>query len=154
MRNCDWVFSLQADEILHEDSYDVLRGIVDSDSKYNEYQFTRFNLWGSPYQYLDHPKNGQPCSTIVTRLVKSDKIYGAHGDAESIGSLKPITNTASIPHLRIYHMGFVRDPYIHPTKIKTMQEDVFVMDSDKKLKGMDKFNPWAWHDVFDTTPIH
>jgi glycosyltransferase involved in cell wall biosynthesis len=155
IKACDYVFSLQADEILHEDSYDVLREIVEAgSSKYNEYQFLRFNMWGSPYTYLENPKNGNPCSVVVTRLIKTDGDWiGAYGDAESLGCKEPCTNHKSVPHLRIYHVGFIRDPYIHPGKIKHMQEQVFGMDSDKRLQGMVKFNPWAWHSPFDTEVI-
>jgi len=50
-------------------------------------------------------------------------------------------------------MGFVRDKKVHPQKIKHMQEEVFKMDSDKKLVGMEVFNSFAWHDVDDLDNI-
>jgi hypothetical protein len=50
-------------------------------------------------------------------------------------------------------MGFVRDKKVHPAKIKHMQEEVFKMDSDKKLVGMEEFNAFAWHDVDDLEMI-
>lgn len=153
-QGCTHVFSLQADEILHESCYDLVKELVKSDSgKYVNYHCTRFNLWGSPHTYLSNPENGDPCSPIVCRLAKLPAV--AYGDAESIGSgCGGETNTKAIEHIRIYHMGFVRDPMIHPAKIKHMQENVFGMDSDKKLEGMTKFNPWAWHSPKDTEFIH
>jgi hypothetical protein len=147
-RGCTHVFSLQADEILHEDCYELVRALVDADENYN-YHCQRLNMWGGPNRHLVNPKNGQPCSTVVCRLAKLPAM--AYGDAESIMSIEEYpVNEKSVPYIRIYHMGFIRDPYIHPGKIKNMQEKVFNMDSDPKLIGMDKFEPWKWHDINDT----
>ncbi len=154
--NISHVFVLQADEIVHEDCYEIIRGICDEKADYSMYMCARINLWGTPIQYLDYPANGQPCSTQIVRLAKMKDTPYAYGDAESISVMNNIDklNLKATGHIRIYHAGFIRDPFIHPGKIKNMQEEVFNMESDKKLEGMQKFNPWKWHGVFDLEIIH
>jgi hypothetical protein len=145
---CDWVFNLQADEIIHEDSFDnIYNAMLDNrnDSYIDGFFSVRLNLWSSPHYYLSDPKNGQPCSTEVIRLTKAH--CRAVGDAESLSA--QCVDFAGL----IYHMGFVRDKKVHPAKIKHMQEEVFKMDSDKKLVGMEEFNAFAWHDVDDLEMI-
>lgn len=139
---CDWVFNLQADEIVHEDSFEsIYEAILSAKENVTGYFSERLNLWHSPYHFLNEPKNGQPCSTRIIRLARA--FCRAVYDAESLDAY--CEDFAGL----VYHMGFVRDKKVHPQKIKHMQEEVFKMDSDKKLVGMEVFNSFAWHDVDD-----
>lgn len=142
----EYVFSLQADEIVHESSYWAIRSAVDAG--YEAYLVGRANLWGSPYTYLSVPENRQPCSTHVIRLAKSK--YEAYDDAESIAAPAISDYTDAI---RIYHMGFVRKREVMVSKIRHMQADVFQVTPDAKLEGMDVFNPWAWFGKTDVQLI-
>lgn len=135
----DYVFNLQADEVVHERSYNRIREAIESDSE--GVLVGRVNLWGSPYTYLNVPQNRQPCSTVVCRLAKSN--YRAYDDAESINA-QAIPNF--IDQITIYHMGFVRDRNVMVNKIRHMQADVFQITPDAKLEGMEVFDPWVWFD--------
>lgn len=142
----EYVFSLQADEIVHESCYWAIRDAVDSG--FEAFLVGRVNLWGNPYTYLRVPENRQPCSTHVIRLAKSK--YEAYDDAESLAA-PAIANYSD--HIRMYHMGFVRKREVMVDKIKHMQADVFQVTPDAKLQGMDVFNPWAWFDKTDVALI-
>lgn len=133
----EYVFSLQADEILHEKSYAAVRKAVEEGEE--AYAVSRINLWGSPFHKLIVPQEKKPCSTTIVRLAKSS--YRAYDDAESLNSRASLKFHDEI---RIYHMGFVRKREVMVNKIKHMQEKVFGMDSDPKLKGMVIFDPWKW----------
>jgi len=80
---CDWVFNLQADEIVHEDSFQsIYEAILSANKDVTGYLSQRLNLWHSPYYFLNGPKNGQPCSTEVIRLARA--FCRAVDDAESL----------------------------------------------------------------------
>jgi hypothetical protein len=142
----DYQFLLQADEIVHEDSYQWIRRAMESDAE--GVLCSRFNLWGSPYTKLVVPGNRMPCSPQVIRLTKTG--YNTYGDGENIGA-QAINNF--VEQIRIYHMGFVRKREVMKGKIINMQRDVFEITPDSKLDGMDIFNPWAWFDLADVAPI-
>ncbi len=80
-----------------------------------------------------------PCSPQVIRLAKTK--YRSYGDAESIDA-QCVMNFVN--DIRIYHMGFIRDRKIMKAKVINMQESVFGIDHDKKLDGIDYFEPERW----------
>lgn len=135
----EWQFNLQADEIVHESSYQWIRLAVGSCAS-SAYMCSRINLWASPYLQLNVPQERKPCSTEIVRLATTN--YRSYGDAESLQVDK--VSTEYLPHIRIYHMGFVRKREIHPAKIRHMQGEVFKVGIDSKLNGMEIFDPYAW----------
>ena len=141
----DWNFYLQADEILHENSFPLIREYIKRDIP--AYLVTRFNLWGSPYTMLNVPQERKPCSSEVIRLAKTQ--YRCVGDAESLGV--PYCEAALDVH--IYHMGFVRNSVKHLEKIRHIQDEVFLIDHDKRIDGMEKFDPWVFFSPEDVIPI-
>lgn len=139
----DYNFYLQCDEILHESSFPFIRQAIEEGQE--GFMVTRFNLWSSPYKMLNVAQNRKPCSTEVLRLAKSN--YRCVDDAESIGipNWTQIVSFKYLPEIRIYHMGFVRDKYKHLTKIKHMQEEVFLWEVDKRIHdNKDGFDCWKW----------
>ena len=139
----EYVISIQADEVLHEDSYKYILEAVRSGG--DAFMVSRINLWGSPYTKLVVPHHRKPCSTEVIRIAKSK--YRAHDDAESIGV--DFVDFGFLDKIQIYHMGFVRNRDVMVEKIRHMQADVFCVEPDKKLEGMVVFDPWVWFDKSD-----
>lgn len=144
----EWNWYQQADEILHEDCYLVLREAINSGTA-NGYTSFRINLWASPYKMLNVKGNRNPCSTKVVRLAKSN--YMTYGDAESIGCDN--VSDEYTAYIRLYHMGFVRNREVHADKIRNMQANIFQVDPDKKLEGMTTFDPYKWFTEDDLLPI-
>lgn len=143
------VFYLQADEILHERSFQYVRQAIEVD--HPAFMVTRFNLWGSPITMLNVIQERKPCSTEVIRLAKTSA--RCVGDAESLGNVQycvdPFLNS-----IRIYHMGFVRNPIKHLEKIRHIQDEVFLIDHDKRIDSMpDGFDPWVMFSKEDVIPI-
>lgn len=145
----EYVFQLQADEILHQKSYPEIRKAIETGAE--GYMCTRVNLWQSPYLQLDVPQERKPCSTSIIRLAKT--CYRSVDDAENIGV--PMVEIYFEPNIRIYHMGFVRKREIMPNKIRHIQQQVFGMEhADSKLEGMEIFDPTKWFDPkTDLKPI-
>jgi hypothetical protein len=140
MLSSDYVLYLQADEVLHENCFDAVRDAITHD--HESIMCTRYNLWASPYMMLDVEQSRKPCSTEVIRLAKTK--YRCVGDAESLGGMTQC-EIGYLPHIRIYHNGFVRDKHKHIDKIIHMQRDVFQMDYDKRVHDCeDGFDPWKF----------
>jgi hypothetical protein len=143
----EWQINLQADEIIHEKSYDAIRKAIEEDNE--SYMSKRINLWKSPYLQLNVSQDRLPCSENIIRLAKTK--YKSVGDAESIG-----VNSVSFDYLndiRIYHMGFVRKRDIMKYKVIHIQEEIFGVGHDKKLDGIDYFEPDRWFTKEDLKPI-
>lgn len=138
----EWVLNIQADEIISESANPHIWSAINSNSN-EAFMLRRINLWGSSETHLENPPNGLPCSNYVIRLAKSN--YRCVGDGESINAM--VDDSFLVGD--IFHMGFVRDRAIMVDKVFNMQRNVFQVDPDKKLEGMKKFNPWAWHSCID-----
>ena len=144
---CDYILSVQADEVLHENSYDAIRKAMDTGA--DSFMVSRINLWGGPYTRLDVPQNRKPCSTEIIRLAKSH--CRAYDDAESL--MCNLVDFRFLYEIKIYHAGFVRKREVMVEKIRHIQQDIFGMTPDPKLNGMEVFDPWAWFDKDDVKLI-
>jgi glycosyltransferase involved in cell wall biosynthesis len=142
----EYSFNLQADEIIHEDSYEWIHKAINDNKE--GYLCTRINLWGTPYHEVNVPYNRMPCSPQIVRLAKT--YCRSVGDAESVAAQ---FNTEYVDKIRIYHMGFVRHKREMVKKCNHIQKEVFLIEPDEKLKGMEVFEPEKWFAPEDLKPI-
>ncbi len=144
----EWNYYQQADEVTHEKSYPFIREAINSGNA-EGYNVHRINLWASPFKMLNVKGNRNPCSTIITRLAKTK--YFTYGDAESI--LCDNVSDHYLNNIRMYHFGFVRKKEVHCEKIRNMQTNIFNVEVDKKLDGMNIFDPYKWFNEEELIPI-
>lgn len=114
-----WHFMLQADEVLHEVSYPMIRKAVRADGwNKTAFKVRRFNLWGTPDRYIRLDSLHKPCSDEPTRLGRQD--VPAIGDGESlIENRGPALDLLN--HVTIFHYGFVRHGHALIDKVIEMQ---------------------------------
>jgi len=146
----NYVFYCQADEVVHPDSYEIIKQAINSNDE--AYMIKRVNLWGSPNTMLNVIQSRLPCSNYIIRLAKVN--YRTVGDAESLGV--PSCNTEYADKIKIIHYGFVRDRKIMKERSINMQDNVFNMgkdNHDKKLDMADEFVPELWFSENDLIPI-
>lgn len=144
----DYHFNLQADEIIHEDSFPHIRKAMETGA--DGFLTRRHNLWMDPYHQLNVVQSRKPCSTEIIRLAKPSHL--SVGDGESL-ECAPY-NLDFLDKIEIFHMGYVRDPHIMKKKVIHMQEEVFQMGQhDKKLDLSDKFEPMDYFNETDIIPI-
>jgi hypothetical protein len=143
----DYVFLLQADEIVHEDSFPWIRQAMEDNLE--SYLCHRINLWGNPDHYLDVPQERKPCSDVVLRLAKKGAL--SYGDGESLEALP--TYDKYVEKIKILHYGFVRNRKVMVDKIINMQANVFEITPDSKLDGMILFDPFVWFSKEDLKPL-
>lgn len=139
----DYVFLLQGDEVVHEDSFPWIRQAMEDGLE--SYLCHRMNMWGSPDHYLDVPQERKPCSDVVLRLAKRGAM--SYGDGESLQCYP--TYDKYVEQIKIMHYGFVRSRRVMVDKIINMQQNVFEITPDAKLNGMTLFNPFAWFSKHD-----
>jgi hypothetical protein len=143
----DYQLLVQADEVMHPDSYLAIREAIETDG--DGFLCERVNLWGSPNTRLVVPQQRQPCSTFVNRLTKRG--FLCYDDGENIGSP---TTLEFANRIKIIHYGFVRKKEVMKAKIINMQEGVFAMGHhDPKLDGSDIFDSTLWFSGDDLAPI-
>lgn len=145
----EFIFSCQADEVLHQDSYDAVRRAIFNN--YDGYLVKRLNLWGTPATMLNVEHSRKPCSDIILRLGKSN--CRAYDDAESLACNGQVTDLF-VNDIVIWHYGFVRSAKVHADKIRHMQGEVFLTTPDAKLEGMNgTFDPERWFSKDDLIPV-
>lgn len=135
----EYTLYVQADEVVKESCAPFIRQAIETGEE--AFMISRINCWQSAYSMLNVSQNRKPCSTEVIRLAKTK--YRCVDDAESIGV--PEVSLKFVPDIRIYHVGFVRDKHKHLTKIRHMQEKVFLWEVDKRIHdNTNGFDCWKW----------
>lgn len=144
----DYHINLQADECIHEDSFPFIRQAMETGAE--GFLTRRHNLWRDPYHQLNVVQSRKPCSTEIIRLAKPT--HRSVGDAESL-ECQPFS-LEFLDKIEIYHMGFVRNPFIMKKKVIAMQEEVFQMGQhDKKLDLAENFQPMDYFNEDDLIQI-
>ena len=121
----DYIFLLQADEVLHEDSVHYLRAAAEDGME--AYVMNRYNLFKDPYHMLNVDQDRKPCSTEVVRLARSYR--RSYGDGEHL-QCATVSVYKQLNAIEIFHLGFVRDQVKMVPKVKHMLTEVFKMDMD------------------------
>jgi len=142
----DYNINLQADEVIHENSFLAIREAINTAGE--AFYCTRKNLWKDCNHVLDVPQERKPCSTEIIRLAKSN--YRSVGDGES---LEAPASTDFLKEIVFFHYGFVRKKEVMIGKIKNMQTNIFEIPYDKKMDGMEVFDWSAWFSEEDLKPI-
>lgn len=118
--NADWHFTLQADEVLHEDEFPAIRAAV-SQGLWDSVMSRRINFFGDLNHFIryDAPDAAKPVSDVVFRLAKAK--YNSHMDAETM-KIDPATSTGEyLDRIRLFHYGFVRDNFKQVDRVLSMQ---------------------------------
>ncbi len=146
----DWHFMIQADEVLHQDSYNLIKNAIESNES-DLYSINRINLWGDSQHYIGSkiPPNKHPCNSFPARLGKLNlKVIG---DAESLKGNECIAKK----DIKLFHYGLLRNnlvdkildmqtwffgnPNLDPRVLKMKQDDgIWKAYSIHPLETLDK----------------
>jgi hypothetical protein len=103
-----WHFMLQADEVIHESSFEFIRYLINN-SHFDSFVVRRLNIWGGFARYVNPNSPKRPVGDYITRLAKTH--VPAVGDAENLERIKNKDDRTTADMINIFHYGFVRDPY-------------------------------------------
>lgn len=111
-----WGIYLQADEVLHEDDYELLKRDIEEANRTgcDVVSFRYLHFWQT-HHHLAIAKNWYPQEIRAIKL-KSD--VRSYGDAQSFQGHTKIYYTEA----RIYHYGHVRDQNIYKKKMEDMSK--------------------------------
>lgn len=139
----DWHFMLQADEVIHESSFDVIRRLInDPNQKHSTFGVRRFNLFGDFNHYIGLHSAHKPCNDAPVRLGRID--IPAMGDAESLDMVA--SSWAHVTEILTFHYGLVRRSAALVDKSIDMQ--TWFHDADavdwriKEMKASGVFDPF------------
>jgi hypothetical protein len=111
-----WGLYLQADEVLHEDDYEILKRDIEEANRTgcDVVSFRYLHFWQNHHQ-LAIAKNWYPQEIRAVKL-KSNVV--SYGDAQSFSS----HNKTFFTEARIYHYGHVRDQNVYKKKMEDMSK--------------------------------
>jgi hypothetical protein len=135
----DYIFYLQADEIIHERSFENIRAAIETGE--NGFVVARYNLWKDPFHMLNVPQERKPCSTEVIRLAKQG--YFCFSDAEHL-AVDEVKLYKTLDAIEIFHVGYIRNGKKHLVKIRHIQVEVFRTEMDKRAEDCEEFLPERW----------
>jgi glycosyltransferase involved in cell wall biosynthesis len=139
----EWYVNLQADEIIHEDSFKTIRRAIESGMG-QTYECSRLNFWGGFNLVFPVNYPNAPCSSKIIRIGRT--FIDSLTDAESLES-RGLCSTFS-NQIKFFHYGFVRDKVISLDKIIDMTgwfgfgADQRVIDQKEKYG---EFKPFEFH---------
>lgn len=138
----DWHFMLQADEVIHESSFEHIRAAV-QDERFQSYMVRRLNLFGDLNHCLRFDIPVKPCSDEVIRLATIENV--ACSDAESLQVDPKHLSGELLDKITIFHYGFVRDDAAMLRKCRNMQSWFNGEKShvDPRLEGMTDVLDWT-----------
>ena len=139
--NTDWHFMLQADEVIHESSFEHIRAAVQQD-KFHSGMVRRVNLFGDLNHCFRYDIPSKPCSDEIIRLATIQN--KAFSDAESLRVDPRFLTRDTLDKITIFHYGFVRDDAAMLRKCRNMQSWFNGADSqvDPRLDGMSDVFDW------------
>jgi len=146
----DWHIMLQADEVIHEDSFPMIRQLVNANQNRN-YAVRRLNLFGDVDHHIRFDLDQKPCSDQPIRLAM--RHVQAMGDAESLdwGHY----NGSHINDILIYHYGYVRHDKMNIDKAVDMQGWFNGANSsvDGRILEMQKTGIWEPYKLMDESKV-
>lgn len=133
---CDYIFHLDADEVLHEESYDEVRRIKERGiSPRFSLIVERLNFW------LDHRhtiQEGICLGKYVIRVCPQDMFLASDG-FDSRGTEVPQISRKST--IRIMHYGFIREPAKFFVKERLLQQ-MYFGTYDARLEAVEGNPNW------------
>jgi hypothetical protein len=122
--NKAWGIYLQADEVLHEEDYDILKHDLEEAERTgcDAVSFRYLHFWQT-HHHLAIAKNWYPQEIRAIKLNSSVKSYG---DAQSFQGHTKIFFTEA----RIFHYGHVRDQNVYKKKMEEMSK-LYDVDATK-----------------------
>jgi len=129
----DWQFQLDADEVLHEKSYEQIREFIQTPGQTGV--VTRHNFW------LDHRHTIAEGICLGKRVIRlaPQKLWlasdGYHPKGEEAASLGRMTG------IEIFHYGFIRKPEAFFKKERLLQ-NYFFDSYDPRLEAQEKNPNW------------
>jgi glycosyltransferase involved in cell wall biosynthesis len=132
----DWHIQLDADEVLHENSYNEVRRFIQTPNR--AARCTRWTFWRDHRHLI--PKN--ECLARLVNRIGPQKVWMASDGAHPMGA--ELSNMAVDTGIEIFHYGFIRKPAAFFKKEHQLQ-GFFFNSFDPRLENVKQDKNWM-HD--------
>lgn len=112
----DWIFYLQADEVIHENDYDNIYEAMKtnfSNNKIDGLAFEFIHFYGSAWTY----QNARNWYKHEVRIIRNYSNIVSYGDAQSFRMSNGKKLKAKVINAKIYHYGWARPPEVLLKKV-------------------------------------
>lgn len=114
--DADWLFYLQADEVVHEQDHEAIRGHMKRflpDKRVEGFLFRYHHFYGS-YRLL---ADGRKWYVREVRIIRNDPAIRSYRDAQGFRKEGRKLNVKPVPAW-IYHYGWVKNPVVMHRKVR------------------------------------
>ena len=147
----DWIFYIQADEVVHEKYHQAIRSAAEKykDDKKVEGLLFKYLHFYATYDYVADSRRWYSCET---RIIRNDKTITAYRDAQGFRKADTKLDVAAIDAY-VYHYGWVKTPQQMKAKQKNVSRywaedgeafDAFLATEDffdfNDFDSLEKFN--------------
>ena len=115
--DADWLFYLQADEVLHEEYYPVIREAFEKykdNRKVEGFLFHYHHFYGS-YRFI---ADGRKWYSKEIRVIRRDREIRSYRDAQGFRKRNGTKLKVKLLDAYIHHYGWVRNPLVMHSKVK------------------------------------
>jgi len=137
--NTEWIWHLQSDEVIHEDSYEEINYIKETYTS-NSYNFPQVNAFKVNYTHLlgNYSTEFDFCYKSIIRISRKDSEWALVGDACELGGGD--INKVKDSNIKVFHYGKVHEGKVGFRKEVDFQE-LFrsIGFPDPKMKIMQEF---------------
>jgi glycosyltransferase involved in cell wall biosynthesis len=145
----DWCFYIQADEVIHEDDYSLIREVVEkaSEQKLDAVVFQYAHFYGS-FNVIQETRSAY---RREMRIIRKSSGARSVGDAQSFLKNGTTKLDAILTKARIFHYGWVRTPDAMKVKTEFMDQLYHGNDVQKSDNYIYK-RFWGLKQYFGTHP--
>ncbi|RPH32331.1 MAG: glycosyltransferase family 2 protein [Bacteroidales bacterium] len=139
----DWCFYIQADEVIHENSYQTIRNEMEKWLNFSEVEgllFKYHHFWGT-FNYIG--VNRQWYRQEI-RIVRNNKLIRSYRDAQGFRKNNQKLKVKLIDAY-IFHFGWVRPPAIMKEKMKGFS--ALYLNNEDLQKKIDQINAFNYDEV-------
>jgi hypothetical protein len=140
----DWIFYIQADEVIHEKYHEIIRSSAEKhlvNNKVDGLLFHYLHFYGT-YQYVGDSRKWY---SYETRIIRNNRNIESYRDAQGFRIKNKKINVALIDAF-VYHYGWVKSPKDMKIKQKNVAE--FWIEDDNLLSAIRESE-----DFFDYTNV-
>lgn len=131
-KDSDWVFYIQADEVIHEKDHAAIRQAMDqylNDTRIDGLLFHYLHFYGT-YDYIG---NSRKWYNVETRIIRNNPEIRSYRDAQGFRKTEGQKLNVALIHANVHHYGWVKDP--RNMKIKQKNVAGFWNNDDESLKA-------------------
>lgn len=142
----DWIFYIQADEVIHEKYHNIIRSTAEkycNEPRVDGLLFQYLHFYGT-YDYVGDSRKWYKSEV---RLIKNDKTISSYRDAQGFRRGDKKLNVVPVA-AEVYHYGWVKSP--EQMKRKMDNTLVFYSDDDAVVEDFKKRNQVFDFNEFDS----